>query len=100
MLGEVKHKDGKSAKGPWTRWYAKDEGGMYYSTFNKDIGDAMENLAHEQVNVLYKVEKGPKGESRTVLNIAPIQVEADTGAGEEAAETHAAAREAAEGAPF
>lgn len=74
-LGEVKAKSGKSAKGAWTRWYAKGDDGEYYSTFDKKIGEAMESCQGELADIIYKVETTAKGESRVVLSIGPVREE-------------------------
>ena len=71
-LGAVSNKQGVSAKGPWKRTYSRASDDQYYQTFDTNIGAEMENLAGEEVSIIYKPEKGPKGESRNVLSIEPV----------------------------
>lgn len=73
VLEAVKTQTGKSAKGPWKRTYAKGNDGEWYQTFNAKIADAMYNLQGAEASLIYKLEKSEKGESRSVVSIAPVQ---------------------------
>jgi hypothetical protein len=73
VMESVKTKEGRSAKGPWKRTYAKGTDGEWYQTFDTKIGDTMENLQGTEVSVIYKIEKTDKGESRNVVSIGPVQ---------------------------
>jgi hypothetical protein len=76
-LGEVKMQTGTSKAGkPWTRYYAKGDDGQYYSTFDHKIGGAMEAASGLPARVSYAIRTGPKGESRDLLGIEPVDAQA------------------------
>jgi len=72
VLGEVKEKKGKSAKGPWTRTYAQADDGEYYSTFDTKLGQFMHDLQGGEALLTYVIEQTPKGESRKVIAVRPV----------------------------
>jgi hypothetical protein len=72
VLAKVDTKTGKNDKGAWKRTYGKGSDGEWYQTFDKTIGANMEGLAGVEVSVIYKIEKSPKGESRNVVSIGPL----------------------------
>jgi hypothetical protein len=83
-LGEVKMQTGTSKAGkPWTRYYTKADDGQYYSTFDHKLGGAMEASSGLPARVSYAIRTGPKGESRDLLGIEPVEaVEAQGDAAE------------------
>ena len=72
VLGEVKEKKGKSAKGPWARTYAQADDGEYYSTFDTKLGQFMHDLQGGEALLTYVIEQTPKGESRKVIAVRPV----------------------------
>ena len=87
VMGEVRTKGGQSAQGPWMRFYTKAADGEFYSTFDTKLGEAMGNLAGEQVVLTYRLAKTAKGESRDVLEVVPV-ITQDEEVGEREQESH------------
>jgi hypothetical protein len=77
-LGEVKRKEWRSAKGPWTRFYTQASDGEYYSTFDRTTGEQMDNLAGEEVVITYREAKTAKGTLRDVLEVIPLMADEET----------------------
>lgn len=74
VLGETKMQTGTSKAGkPWTRYYTKADDGQYYSTFDHKLGGAMEAAAGLPARVSFAIRTGPKGESRDLLGIEPVE---------------------------
>jgi hypothetical protein len=77
VLGETKMKTGTGKTGkPWTRYYAKGDDGQFYSTFDHKLGGAMEAAAGLPTKIRYTIKTGPKGESRDLLGIEPVDAQA------------------------
>lgn len=66
---EVRTKEGKSAKGPWCRYYVKADDGEYYSTFSKKLGEKMDSLCGLPATIVYTMKDGPKGPTREVVDV-------------------------------
>jgi len=73
VLGEVKDKTGKTAKGkPWKRTYTKADDGEYYSTFDTKLGQFMRDLQGGEALLTYVIKDGPKGPMREVIAVRPV----------------------------
>ena len=91
-LGKVYTKNGTTKKGKtWIRHFSKAADGIWYSTFDIPIGEAMKELAECDVVVKYK--EGNTADSRDVLDIWVESNDTDANAGDEN-------REAADNLPF
>jgi len=77
VLGEVKEKKGKSAKGPWTRTYTQADDGEYYSTFDTKLGQFLKDLQGDNAVLTYVIEETAKGQSRKVLAVRPVTAPAE-----------------------
>lgn len=67
--GEIKTKEGQSAKGPWTRYYIKAADGEFYSTFDRNLAERMDRFVGQKVVISYRLKDGPTGQSRDITDV-------------------------------
>jgi len=70
VVGKVLVKEDTGATGkPYTKYSTKADDGEWYSTFDSEIGDKLQNLAGDNAIVTYELVKG---KYRTITQIVPL----------------------------
>ena len=70
VVGKVLVKEDTGANGkPYTKYSTKADDGEWYSTFDSEIGDKLQNLAGDNAIVTYELVKG---KYRTITQIVPL----------------------------
>ena len=70
VVGKVLVKEDTGANGkPYTKYSTKADDGEWYSTFDTELGDKLQNLAGDNAIVTYELVKG---KYRTITQIVPL----------------------------
>jgi hypothetical protein len=68
-IGELNFKSGMKNGKAWKRFYVKGDDGEYYSTFDSNLAEKIEELSGELVTINYRLVETAKGVSRDVVDI-------------------------------